>query len=72
MMKKNNEHIDWQNDPVVEEVRRARRALWKQAGGTVEGLMRLVAKRESGNRPADARSPRNRKRARVRKSQAAK
>lgn len=71
-MKKNNEQIDWQHDPVVEEVRQARRALWKQAGGTVEGLMRLVAKRVSVKRPADARSTRRRKRARMRKTQAAK
>jgi hypothetical protein len=29
-------------DPVVEEVRSIRRALWEEAGGTVEGLIRII------------------------------
>ena len=35
----------WPDDPVVREVREARAKLWKEAGGTFEGLRRLVAKR---------------------------
>ena len=31
------------DDPVVEEIRAVRARLWKEAGGTVEGLMRLIA-----------------------------
>ena len=31
------------DDPVVEEVRAIRARLWKEAGGTVEGLVRLIA-----------------------------
>ena len=30
------------DDPVVEEVRAIRARLWKEAGGTVEGLVRLI------------------------------
>jgi hypothetical protein len=33
------------DDPVVREVREARAKLWKEAGGTFEGLQRLVAER---------------------------
>lgn len=32
-------------DPVVREVRQARQKLWKQAGGTMEGLLRLLDER---------------------------
>jgi hypothetical protein len=32
----------WPEDPVVEEVRQARRELWRQGGGTLEGVSRLV------------------------------
>lgn len=35
-------------DPVVEEVRAIRADLWRQAGGTVTGLMRLL---DQGKRP---------------------
>lgn len=35
-------------DPVVEEVRAIRADLWRQAGGTVTGLMRLL---DQGQRP---------------------
>jgi hypothetical protein len=35
----------WPEDPVVREVREARAKLWKEAGGTFEGLQRLVAER---------------------------
>ena len=31
------------DDPVVEEVRAIRARLWKEAGGTVEGLVSLIA-----------------------------
>ena len=37
----------WPDDPVVREVREARARLWKEAGGTFEGLQRLVAERVS-------------------------
>lgn len=30
------------DDPVVEEVRAIRARLWKEAGGTVKGLVRLI------------------------------
>ena len=36
-------------DPVVEEVRAVRARLWKEAGGTVEGLMRLIASDQPEN-----------------------
>lgn len=45
-MKRNQ--VSWPDDPVVEEVRRARRELWKQAGGTLEGLSRLVKRLAQG------------------------
>ncbi len=32
-------------DPVVHEVRQARQKLWNQAGGTMEGLLRLLDER---------------------------
>ena len=32
-------------DPVVREVREIRRRLWAEAGGTVEGLLRLLDQR---------------------------
>ncbi len=35
----------WPDDPVVREVRQARAKLWKEAGGTIEGLMELVHSR---------------------------
>jgi hypothetical protein len=35
----------WPDDPVVREVREARAKLWKEAGGTIEGLMRLARER---------------------------
>lgn len=31
------------DDPVVEEIRAVRARLWKEAGGTVEGLVRLIS-----------------------------
>ena len=37
------------DDPVVEEIRAVRARLWKEAGGTVEGLVRLI----SSDRPDD-------------------
>jgi hypothetical protein len=33
------------DDPVVREVRQARQALWNEAGGTIEGLLRLLDER---------------------------
>jgi hypothetical protein len=36
---------DWPNDPVVAEVRAIRAKLWKEAGGTFEGLMELIRRR---------------------------
>lgn len=39
-----NGHKQWPPDAVVEEVRAARRKLWKESGGTFEGLSQLVDK----------------------------
>ncbi len=39
-------------DPVVEEVRRWRRSLQRKAGGTLEGLIRLLEQREAEERAA--------------------
>ena len=33
------------DDPVVREVRQARQKLWQEAGGTIEGLLRLLDER---------------------------
>ena len=33
-------------DPVVEEVRRIRAQIWREAGGTPEGLIRLLNERQ--------------------------
>lgn len=41
-MKKNR---SLREDPVVREVREARRKLWEQAGGTIDGLIRLLDQR---------------------------
>ena len=38
------------NDPVVDEVRKIRAKLWRQAGGTVAGLTRLLEEREAARR----------------------
>jgi hypothetical protein len=38
------------DDPVVREVRRAREELWREAGGTIEGLLRLLDEREPRTR----------------------
>lgn len=44
-------------DPVVEDVRRWRRSLQRKAGGTLEGLIRLLELREAEARAA-AKNPR--------------
>jgi len=38
------------DDPVVREVRRIREQVWQEAGGTIEGLLRLLD-REVPRRP---------------------
>jgi hypothetical protein len=38
-------------DPVVEEVRRIRTALWQEAGGTVAGLLRLLEPPKAVKKP---------------------
>jgi hypothetical protein len=38
------------DDPVVREVRQAREELWREAGGTIEGLLRLLDEREPRSR----------------------
>jgi len=46
-------------DPVVGEVRSIRAALWREGGGTVSGLIRLIEQRKpSKRRPARAKSKR--------------
>ena len=37
-------------DPVVEEVRSVRQALWQEAGGTVAGLIRIIERRTKQRR----------------------
>ena len=37
-------------DPVVEEVRSVRQALWQEAGGTVEGLIRIIEQKAKQRR----------------------
>lgn len=36
-------------DPIVEEVHRARAALWRKCGGTLEGLFRYLQEREAAH-----------------------
>ena len=38
------------DDPVVREVRQARQKLWREAGGTIEGLLRLLDERVAKRR----------------------
>lgn len=46
-------------DPVVEEVRTIRAELWREAGGTVAGLIRLLEQRKPPKRrPTATRSKR--------------
>ncbi len=46
-------------DPVVEEIRSIRADLWREAGGTVAGLIRLLEQRKPPKRrPPAARSER--------------
>ena len=42
------------DDPVVEEVRRIRAKLWAEAGGTVEGYLRLMDERAELRKKAAA------------------
>ncbi|MCI0722292.1 MAG: hypothetical protein L0338_25465 [Acidobacteria bacterium] len=42
-------------DPVVAEVRRIRAELWRESGGTVAGLLRLLETRQGPKRRAPAR-----------------
>jgi hypothetical protein len=39
---------DKQDDPVVSEVRQARQELWRRAGGTLGGMIRLLDEMTSG------------------------
>ena len=41
-------------DPVVEEVRSIRAELWREAGGTVAGLIRLIEQRKPSKRKRTA------------------
>lgn len=43
------------DDPVVHEVRQAREELWREAGGTIEGLLRLLDEREPRTRRSRSR-----------------
>ncbi len=50
-------------DPVVEEVRAIRAELWREAGGTVAGLIQLLEQRKPPRRsPPTARGKRTRRR----------
>lgn len=51
-------------DPVVEEVRAIRAELWREAGGTVAGLIRLLEQRKPPKRrPTAAKGRRTARRA---------
>lgn len=47
-----------QDDPVVREVREARQKLWQEAGGTIEGLLRLLDERVPKRRKRSSRKRR--------------
>lgn len=40
-----------QEDPVVTEVRAIRARMWKEAGGTIAGYLRLLDQEHSGRKP---------------------
>ena len=46
------------DDPVVAEVRRIRAQIWKEAGGTAEGLIKLLNERQPVVRGGRARTKR--------------
>ncbi len=54
----------WPDDPVVEEVRRVREAILKEAGGTIEGLIAWLDREVPAKRPRKPR-PRRPKRPRA-------
>lgn len=43
----------FEDDPVVAEVRAIRARLWKEAGGTIDGFLKLLAKEKRAAIPAD-------------------
>ncbi len=45
-------------DPIVAEVRQIRADLWREGGGTVAGLLRLLQTPPRRKRPAPTRKPR--------------
>jgi len=48
------------DDPVVAEVRAIRAAMWREAGGTVEGYLRLLDREAKTRKPASSKKPRQR------------
>jgi len=48
-------------DPVVQEVRRARAELWREGGGTFRGAIDLVRRREQARTASKKSSPPRRK-----------
>ncbi|MDO8631149.1 MAG: hypothetical protein Q7R41_11715 [Phycisphaerales bacterium] len=57
--------LETQDDPVVSEVRQARQELWRRAGGTLGGLIRLLDETTSG--AAKRKSTKGRRRERTRR-----
>jgi hypothetical protein len=49
------------DDPVVREVRAVRQKLWKQAGGTIDGYLRLMDARTTERAASTRRTGRRRK-----------
>ena len=47
----------WPDDPVVNEVRKVRQEIWREAGGTIEGLLAWLD-REVQPKPAGKRRTR--------------
>ena len=59
---------DWPDDPVIEEIRAIRRKLWKEAGGTVQGYIRLIqnlAREAPAAKQVQKRKPRGKGRTRM-------
>ena len=52
--KKNTLNAGWPDNPVVDEVRAIRAEIWREAGSTPEGLIRLL----QASRKARAKKPR--------------
>jgi hypothetical protein len=52
-----NRPLGWPDDPVVEDVRKIRQAIWNEAGGTIEGLLKLLDREVPPKRVRKPRRP---------------